>query len=96
MSRMGRLGEARTQLGRALRLARDLDDAAGQGQSHFQLALICGSENDYRRAIAHCGLASRLAGACRCVADEATFSRPAEQVLHLLDDPLDRVESAIA
>lgn len=71
MSRMGRLDEARTQLGQALRLAQDLDDTASQGQSHFQLALICGSENDYRRAIAHCGLASRLARACRCTADEA-------------------------
>ena len=71
MSRLGRLEEARTQLGQALRLAQELDDAESQGQSHFQLALICGSENDYRRAMAHCGLAGRLARACRHVADEA-------------------------
>jgi tetratricopeptide (TPR) repeat protein len=71
MSRLGRLEEARTQLSQALRLAQDLDDAESQGQSHFQLALVCGSENDYRRAIAHCGLASRLARACRHVDDEA-------------------------
>jgi tetratricopeptide (TPR) repeat protein len=71
MSRLGRLDEARMQLGQALRLAQDLDDAESQGQSHFQLALVCGSENDYRRAIAHCGLASRLARACRHVDDEA-------------------------
>jgi DNA-binding SARP family transcriptional activator/tetratricopeptide (TPR) repeat protein len=71
MSRLGRLDEARTQLGQALRLAQDLDDAESQGQSHFQLALVCGGENDYRRAIAHCGLASRLARACRHAEDEA-------------------------
>jgi DNA-binding SARP family transcriptional activator/tetratricopeptide (TPR) repeat protein len=71
MSRLGRLDEARTQLGQALRLAQDLDDAESQGQSHFQLALVCGGENDYRRAIAHCGLASRLARACRHEEDEA-------------------------
>ena len=71
MSRLGRLEEARTQLGQALRLAQDLDDAGGQGHVHFQLALVCGNENDYRRAFAHCGLASRLARACRHVNDEA-------------------------
>lgn len=51
---------AREQFRLALDLLRELGDLAGQGRCHVKLALMAGSQSDYRTAISHAEQATQL------------------------------------